>query len=594
MYHLPCALLLGAPLLLATDVDAPESTADADDVLRVYDVSTLSMDTWFEEADEGRSLLPAVGPFDSRDWESAEPEVMMVDGFVDLLLQLYEDEFEYEGRHIALSDSGRLIVRGPESLHERVARTLTFLEAVVNAEAVLAVDTVVLEGRVPDGAVIDQAAAEAWLASLDASVDHGHHVVRLRTDRPSHLDLGGFEYGVVDYDVEIAQSSAIQGPVIAPVHTGTQLEVLGAPGVGGTFLSFVLSRADRIPMPGMEVEMRFWAGSEQNGLDIHRDSSRRDDLRVMTRSHALATFLPAGKALVLASDIDLTGGEKREVVIVRQIGGGLPMRHELPLSDGGARLILADLGALAPPGVRSSGSLFSRASTALDWHFHHEHTLRSGLTRGEQDRFMAMDLIDTGQDYASLDKLGRFLVSIPYSIEPSEDEPGLRSEQEEVVGTFDSLLASDALYDVELTVRNAGAEPLQALMPLRAGAGAATVLGVQSVEVHDYDVEVASHAAVADSQMRLLLDGLCLWLEVTPTASGALVLEVHGGAQLAAPQTRFELGGQVAHFVHQTSVEKLILNERALMEQADGAWTAAFGDTSTGGLSLTVRVTRAH
>jgi len=72
MYHLPCALLLGAPLLLAADVHVVSE--EAEDVLRIYDVRSLSLDTdWVSGTDE-RSLLPTVASFGSdRDWELFEP-----------------------------------------------------------------------------------------------------------------------------------------------------------------------------------------------------------------------------------------------------------------------------------------------------------------------------------------------------------------------------------------------------------------------------------------------------------------------------------------------------------------------------------------
>ena len=72
------------------------------------------------------------------------------------------------------------------------------------------------------------------------------------------------------------------------------------------------------------------------------------------------------------------------------------------------------------------------------------------------------------------------------------------------------------------------------------------------------------------------------------------MLELHGGPSLAAPQSRFELGGIVNGFVHQTPVERLILHERTLLEREGDGWTATFGDTSERGLSLAVRVTRAN
>jgi hypothetical protein len=594
MIQLSCALLFSAPLMFAPDFETPGEDG-AEDYLRVYDVSSLSL-SWFNEDEAGTVMMPGFEREDDGGGDSAQPELGSIDTFIDIILDLYEAEFEYEGRRVALGSDGRFVVRGPESLHQSVAGTLTFLESVVNAECVLAIDTVVLTGPGPDGVLIDQAEVEAWLTGLDASVEHQHQLLRVRTDRKSRLDLGRYEPTVLEFDVQIAQGSAIHDPVLSVVHSGTQLEVIGAPTTGGTSLAFVLSRNDRLPTEPTEVDSSFLVGMEKQGVERVHELTRRSNLHVMSRVHAMSTFLPRGKALVLSHGVDVTGGKLREVVVIRQVGGGLPTRHEMELSDGGARLVFADLGAVAPPHASFIGRLFADDSTPggplSHTTYEGEPLLSSSL--GLEDLDLAMELLDMNISYSSLDYVGRYLVSRPLARSSEGDEEQAKLEQARLMSAFESLLPSEVVYDLELVVRNGGDEPVRARMPIRAGTEAATVLGVQFNEVHDIDVEVAQSVAVGQTLERTVLDGLCLWIRLAPAQGGELVLDLVGGAQLAGAQTKFDLGSSVLDFVHQTGLDCLVLKERTLLQDVDGVWSATFGDTSGGGLSLAVRVTRAN
>ncbi|MDA1265212.1 MAG: hypothetical protein O2816_09065 [Planctomycetota bacterium] len=590
-------LVTAAPVLpssagLPRDGDGTEaaSPASTDNVLRVYDVSGLSLG-WFEEDENGVRLFPSVGPFEDENLESDSSG----DGsetFVDMILGLYEAEFEYEGRRVSMSNDGRLVVRGPESLHERVGATIVFLESVINSAVVLSVDTVVLAGPGPDAAIIDASAAEAWLAGLPSSVDHHRHTMRVRSDREAHLNVGGTTSALVDFNVEIAQGSAIQDPIVAQVKTGTNLRMLGAPGSdGGLFLSYVLERADLQSKGWREVALSFWAGSERGNLELKRDVSRMNTVDMLSRSQVNSTYLPDGKALVITNDIDVQGAQLHEVVLIRRVGGGLPLRQELPLYSGGTRLIFADLGAVSPPGTNSWGTLFSGRTERLAWKFHHEFPIQSSLSSGDYD--MAVDLIDTGMDYSGLEQIGRYLVLRPYGEYGDDEEIAhAKVEQDLVVRAFDALLAAPDVFDVDVKVKGPGGRSVHARLPMRSGADAAIVLGQQTIHPYDYDVEVAQFSAVGDLSMETVLDGMCLWMRLNYTAGGSLIVTTKGGAQLVTSEHTFDLGGAIIKEIDQNDTLSVMLNERTLLKEKGGVWSVTYGDTSGSGMSLTITVRR--
>lgn len=591
MIAFPCALLIGLPLAFLPDEKGQSPDPNkAEDVLRVYDVSNLWV-SW--DAEVEAIPLPLVPTFHHDEPQGSYAgtgfQEAGIETLVSMMVDLHTAEFEYEGRRVDLGRGGRLVVRGPEALHERVAKLLDFYDSVLTAEAVIAVDTVVLEGEGPGAAVMDAGAAEAWLAGLGPDAERGQHRVRLRTDREASLRVGRIEPAVVDYDVEIAQGAAIADPIVVPVRSGTRLRMRGAPGRDGLHLSLFLDRADRLPREPERLEQGFWAGSEQGGLHRHPDSTQREDVRVMTRMGAFSTFLPTGKALVLTNRIDLSSGAKNEVVVLRLAEGGLPLRQELALSEEGARLVFADLSAVSPTDVLGQGYLFGDDFDSFDANIDirgGEGLLEFWFQPG--DLGLAMDLLYFGVlDYSGLESLGPYVVSLPYA-GSREDAARLAAEQQRVVDGFEELVGPGEVLDVELSVRSGHGHSVTGRVPLRLGGQAALVLGTQSLEHWDYDVEVAQFAAVADMSVRVSLDGLCVWMRPGRSRSGAPTLELRGGAQLAYGEGRFDLDGPVVDSVQQTRSEDLILDERAVLRREGDAWVATFGDTE--GLSLTVTV----
>ena len=161
-------LLLGAGG--AHDKGAAEGP---DSVLVRYDLGGLLAS--FDSSTFVESLLMSGGsPGDAVQRSSSEDMYERVDAesLVELLARLFNEEFEYEGRELALQDADELLVLAPPEVQEKVQGALTALEQALSSSVELQVDS--LERSWVYASVV------AWATGLPVQQPAPHEVQPVR------------------------------------------------------------------------------------------------------------------------------------------------------------------------------------------------------------------------------------------------------------------------------------------------------------------------------------------------------------------------------------------------------------------------------
>jgi hypothetical protein len=130
------------------------------------------------------------------------------------------------------------------------------------------------------------------------------------------------------------------------------------------------------------------------------------------------------------------------------------------------------------------------------------------------------------------------------------------------------------------------------VLPLRAGTASCAVLGRESSEVGDYDVEVAQLAAAADPQMYFAFDGLALTLEPGIATSGDLTLDIGACAHVKRGDTReFDPRVPTLGRMQQSTYDQLSTREKLVFAKgANGPRRVVLGDAAGAPGSLTLEV----
>src|SRR6185295_9403715 len=153
---------------------------------------------------------------------------------IELVRSLCAPEFEYEGRQLQ-EQGGVLCVSAPAAVQERVAKVLAFLGTALGARTELAVDELILpEPLAKDPAPI--LTPEEAQKLLGGSGVHRSWKIALRPGwAGSALSQRAISF-VADWNVEIAQGSAIHDPIVDVVPAGDAIVCSGAPAPGGLWL----------------------------------------------------------------------------------------------------------------------------------------------------------------------------------------------------------------------------------------------------------------------------------------------------------------------------------------------------------------------
>ena len=507
--------LLSIPLVLPGEPPAPPQSEES--VLATYDLRSV-MPRWDASPSWSQSLLvtPAANPLQPLPSVDDGLEYADLASFelLDLLTQVLGDELRREGRELMV-EGNVLTVLAPESLHEQVRSILEGLEMALSGTVPVRVDVLTLgEGaELPlAGSLPDAEAAKLVSALVARGAQHESYPLELSAGRTVRADAYQRVPFLFDYDVEIAAGSTVFSPVMVDTRDGARLILRGLPMAGGLALSAVLVRSDLLgEIQTVPLTLR--------GRITHAESSASEVVdgpngvqapEVLVRGLAFDTFLPDGKALALTLETAFGGSPRREVVILRRLGGGSSAYVARPIPRTNRTLIAVDAELFRAPRLRADATPWADPMGVL------QPSLVAHFD-GEVSGF----LLEWMKRFQVLRRFGPWILIVT---DPAWD----RDAAAQLDRLVKSLRPSTTLHDVALELRVPGrASPVRARLPLLGGTTAALALARGRTAVTSYSVEVAQGASVPDPYVSSVFEGLALSLCVEGTTC-----EASGMAQL--------------------------------------------------------------
>jgi hypothetical protein len=598
--NLACVLL---PLFPLPYAQTPTGGAQPDggqagaqrNVVQVYDLAGALPRTASFHADE--SLLPYLG-LASRSSQEEQDPLGGADVIIDGLRSLCGDEFDYEGRSLQVASDGRLYVWAPPALQERTARYLAFLEGTFSAASELWVDILALPAAGANEAplvMVPVADVGSYLGAADKAGSRKSYRLRLRSGETGHVDSTRATDLITDYDVEIAQSAYVHDPIARSVAVGTQLFARAAGAPGGTWLAVLLRHGEQLgEVRTRDIRLEGFMNTTDKVSQLPAAGALQS-IDVLQRSLALNLFLPDGFALLVHSDVALQGANAREVIVLRSVGK-LPASQRLDLSPKGSaqpkgELLLASLPTTWPPRVQVLGTLLSGGPLSPNWRqqlYDDEEFLRAQFADDSYD--LLYDLLRGNDQRVQLDQLGPWLfVHEQRFSAPLEGQSPL--DLGEALKVLERSAVAPRPMQALVTLRRGSTLVARAALPLRAGAECAAVLGVESIEVQDCDVEVAQSSASPDPISTISFDGLVLWLEPNLSSGGDLTLQIKARAHVRrGPRTEFELRSPAVGSLEEGVFDQLLASERWTFAKGEKApRRMALGD-SGGGSALALEI----
>ena len=572
---------------------AEDDAGEGDLVVRYYDLTPLRAGELDDEV-SSITLFPTCTPRfkDPNEglWELDEDS--SVDEVMEILHLLFSEEFEYEGRYMEFVSFGRLAIRGPASLHARVETCLQFLEGVFASYPGITVDVVTLPAaRSIETSVIPVAEADQWIA--DAK-QHRRYTMQLRNDQPTLIEVSTTHPLLTGYEVEIAQGAAIHDAVVGIASFGTKLLARGNLAKNGLFLSLLWERGELLgDIETRELQLASQLRTQDDSETVFGASVMQAP-EVLNRSFALSTFIPTGKALVLETGVGLDRAERSEVILIRQSSGTTKPVHELQLASG-AVLSAIDVGSISPSQVASYGPLLQFGSKPsnfnIPWHDDPFVLVGSSLV---EDPDFALNFIADGNDMFWGISIFHWLFMAP-EIDAFEDAEEMAAAQQQLRESVDALMAAPRTVDVSLRVARPGARgATSSRVTLRSGTAACLVLGIEDIDVLDYEVEVAQEVAAVRPLTYNVFDGSALWIRAGYGAGGDLTLEVRGGAHLLdGERGEVSMQSNLIEALDQSAYQHLSVHEFVRFRADDSApWTATLGDSGKDGLRIELEVHR--
>ncbi len=504
--------------ILVAACQAPSAVAAQDSRqagLRVYDLRPLALRTSGDQLSDRLFPVLAAEPEDP-----GELSLEVNRDFPAAVLRLaFASDFEAEGTALEDLGYGRLAVRGPVTLHERLARFLPRCSQVLGARVQLELCFVRASGALPSGGLIlPEAEVTSWLETSAGEGNVERLQVELGAGLPAVVDLGREVGLVADYDVEVGEGSYIFDPRVWDVLLGTRLALRAAPGDGGLFLALDLRRASEVGAVRSRMLERVCVSASENSSELRRRDVLHQSQPVLDRSLALNAFLPVGRALVVVLEHGPAG--LREALLVRRVSGDLARSARIEA------LTLYDATGWAPPAAVGSideglGGRPRLLPPSNEWSV-------DAWIATQEDDYPSLEDVLVNQTSVFGESFDAYESGWPWIAVPSPS--GSKGS------AVESLLAAFAPeqrnVQVTLTLRGARAkEPLARLaLPLRAGLASLAVLGVEDLIVDEADVEIAKYCAIEDPLTRIVFDGLLMRCEPRFELDGTLVLALRGAA----------------------------------------------------------------
>ena len=505
--------------------------------LRTYDLQPLLVPY---RAEFELQVLPCRGsPGGMEERESFDAGLV-----IELVRSLCAPEFEYEGRQLQ-EQGGVLCVSAPAAVQERVAKVLAFLGTALGARTELAVDELILpEPLARDPAPI-LTPEEAQKLLGGSGVRRSWKIAVRPGWAGSALSQRAISF-VSDWNVEIAQGSAIHDPIVDVVPAGDAIACSCAPAPGGLWLALLARSGESAGAKDHPLEVYASVATEttpvqnpQPNSPTARSGGRTlqagprvwQSVPIALHSLALNSFLPDGKVLCLAGTLGVGEPRGSRLLFVRRVNAPAAPVQGLaldPKGSGGRDLVLIDTGWLRPPYCASEGDLRGGGALPLRDEDENEH-LRFQLHGADSGR--ARELLGELSGCNVFDSQAWLLIArIPRSGEGAVIDPAVAR-----LGSGAPLPQS---FSVELSLRRGPNVVARSTIALRSGVASTVVAGAEDELLYDWDVEVAQSASVADPVIKPSFEGLCARVRVERDATGALVLDIRGFGQARSGELR--------------------------------------------------------
>ena len=557
----------------STPSTRPARVEQAQSVVRRYSLAGVAPN--YEEEGVSQQLFVIPGrPGNWFDDGGAGPLDRMpsrdLDSVADLLSQALGDDLRFEGRGLSVSEEGEMLLVAPPDVHGKAEAILEGLRGALAAHALVSIDILNLEGGnlpFPDQAGLDDAAAERLIAlALERGARHVRHELDLTPGNTSISDMTHPVPLLSDFDVEIAQSSGIWDPIRSMIDVGQRVVMRGVP-VGDTVdIAVVLRVADLVGnVRERPLAAELLLASEKSGARYVPGPQSLQQAEVMQHSYAFAGRVGGGRALLCASDYNVGGSQRTQLVVIRALEVQGQRVSITPLGSAGRSLMVVNKEAFAPPGVATE--LYDD-----DW----------------IDDVKGTVLLPAGRMTTEVPSVLEEMLSFQFNLlrdtgpwalivtDPAWDRAGaddLRS-----LGESWPKVRETASVTLTLSASGVGdAVPVRVLMPCRRGQESAVLVGTATNVIWDYDVEVAQNAALADPVIGIRFSGLGA---ILGTAGETTELEATCLARIPAEAPRvLEVGASEFRFFDRQVHDVLTVRDRKDLGP-DGS--VRFGTRATG------------
>lgn len=536
----------------ARPIDASVQSANE---VRAYDLRALRIsnvtapDQRWRLAPQGLSwLIDGDRNFD--DSEGEESELF----FPGLLADLLGDQLSFEGRSLKVLEDGTMLLIGPAELHANVQRLYDFFREAASERIVLSVEV----DR--NGGMTKQ------LVSLPSAV---WGQVRLTQTQPI----------VADIDVEIAQGSGIGDPIVVGVESGLRLDLQAVPAKGGVVLSSILRSSGDPQIIDMDIDLGIRVSTEGKSSSTIQDAKRLQTYQLDGMGSAGAALLPEKGSIQLNAAY---GGQVQRIKI-SHVGGALAHRREVKITEGGQSLVLLNehTGAPSHIGVRGSGLVSDLVRPYMNSVMSDAAFLSVNLSQGPGPE--VLDLISSLglRRKMMTTNFGPWRVLGPRG---ADFATALASYEQQVGASIRSPKPMEVSVELFMDGQLVSAYTCNGI----SGANSIFSVGRETLDVIDYDVEVAQFAAIPDPTIAARFDGMLGMLRVTPASDGSVSLVVRAAATWTASNQAPDLGHELMDGMQQATQGRLFVDERRVVFPDGPEWSVTFGEESGSGASLRV------
>lgn len=573
-------------------VSAPQAPAPAELVVATYDLAATA--PRYHEGGSMRVLLPALM---ARGEDRESPEVAQSAYAVqDLLTNLWSDEFSSEGRRFDVDEHGIATVTAPENVQKGIERVLGFLSENFSRAAVLRVDLIDVEGGAPTAtSIVPEREADKLVVQAASQGLARTYALRLAPGLFGTVEQTRAVRALIDYDVEVAQKAFAFDPQMATFAIGTQIVAQGTAVNGGIALS-ICWKDSREQKPVETRELRQIARLEaQQGSVLTPGPDAFQTPDVVQAAAALTTFVPQGQALVISASLSAMSGKCRQLVVLRCEKADKAERQTVTsflAREDGLPLSLVDASALTESFLEINSPILS--ANPEDVRELYRYADRGLLTAriAQPDYSMVESMLNVDGELSTT-RFGPWILVTPPDSRVNPDTKKF--------ATLDAARMrkprKTALVDIALTLRRTGAgggEIARWCLPVLEGGRCAASIGIESLSLAEYDVEIAQGATVADPIVENLFDGLVLSLHPMRSADGALVIDLRACARLLAVMQRVDTGSGESMRIDEPSFDTLSLDQRVRFGADEKKRSIVLGEgsgaTGRGGLALELEV----